>query len=408
MPAPIEISVNEKYWIKLYLQDSYNIKVYDRLSCEELNAAIFKKTKINISESTLRRFFGLVNKTKGFSRYILNNMASAVGFKDWEVFKIHVLKFDTNVINQNIQNYLRKLPNSNTVILQTIKDLPIETWEGAYQFQQIVSAAILNRDFELMGDIIKLPIDINNKLNYEHLVIGFQSFYFQSIGGDQELINFIHSRISSSILLQKCLLQAYVDEKHISDFFGKWIEAITQNTLPDLLLFKYLVLCQKSFIENNTSQAKSYLQKALKESKEQIEIHPILKARIGVWSLILSPETTTLHNYFNTLVKPFDKADFVVIASRLMWMHSNEKKPILFLNNINVEEFPTVKDFFQKGRYNVLLLTLSINYLLQEDTENAKKYYNLCNVTDFAYDIVNIDFYLPWIEKLKLLNGYPR
>jgi hypothetical protein len=403
MPAPIEISVNEKYWIKLYLQDSYDIKVYDRLSCEELNASIFKKTKKKISESTLRRFFGLVNKTKGFSRYILNNMAYAVGFKDWEAFKIHVLKFDTNVINQNIQNYLRKLPNANTVIFQTIKDLPIETWEGAYQFQQIVSAAILNRDFELMGDIIKLPIDTNNKLNYEHLVIGFQSFYFQSIGGDQELISFIQSRISNSILLQKCLLQAYVDENNIRGFFGKWIEAITQNTLPDLLLFKYLVLCQKSFLEKNIPQAKSYLQKALKESKEQIEIHPILKARIGVWSLILESDANRLITYFKTLVEPFDKANFAVIASRLMWMYKGKIEPILFLDDINPKDFPTVKDFFQKGRYNVLLLSISINYLLRNDLLKAKEYFILFNDTDFAYDIVNIDFYLPWIDKLKTI-----
>jgi hypothetical protein len=405
MPTAIQISVNEKYWIKLYLQESYEIKVVDRSSCMALSTAIFKKTKINLSESTLRRLFGLMKYTNAFSTDTLNCIAFAVKFKDWEEFTIHVLKFDTNVINQNIHNYSRKLPNSSAVILGTLKKLPIETWIGAYQFQQIVNIAILNRDFELIGNIIKLPIDINNQHIYEHLVIGFQSFYFQSLGGDQKLIKFIQSHISSSILLQKCLLQAYVDENYINGFLGKWIEAITQNTLPDLLLFKYLVLCQKSYNEKDNKQAISYLEEALKESKQLKEIHPILTARIGVWSLILSSETATLETYFRTLVQPFDKADFLVIASRLIWMYRDEKEPISFLNEIRPKDFPTVKDFFQKGRYNVLLLTIAMNYLLQKDTVNAKKYFNLFNETDFAYDIVNIDFYMPYIEKLKALNS---
>jgi hypothetical protein len=405
MPTGIQISVNEKDWIKLYLQESYEIKVVDRSSCMALSTAIFKKTKINLSESTLRRLFDLMKYTNAFSTDTLNCIAFAVKFKDWEQFTIHVLKFDTNVINQNIHNYLRKLPNSSAVILGTLKKIPIETWIGAYQFQQIVNIAILNRDFELIGNIIKLPIDINNQHIYEHLVIGFQSFYFQSLGGDQKLIEFVQSNIASSILLQKCLLQAYVDEKNIKEFLGKWIEAITDNTLPDLLLFKYLVLCQKSFNEKDNKQAKSYLKKALKESEQLIEIHPILTARIGVWSLILSSETATFETYFRTLVQPFDKADFLVIASRLIWMYRDEKEPILFLNEISPKDFPTVKDFFQKGRYNVLLLTIAINYLHQKKDNDAKKYFDLFNETDFAYDIVNIDFYMPYIEKLKALNS---
>ena len=121
MPTAIQISVNEKYWIKLYLQESYEIKVVDRSSCMALSTAIFKKTKIYLSESTLRRLFDLMKYTNAFSTDTLNCIAFAVKFKNWEEFTIHVLKFDTNVINQNIHNYLRKLPNSSAVILGTLK-----------------------------------------------------------------------------------------------------------------------------------------------------------------------------------------------------------------------------------------------------------------------------------------------
>ena len=42
-------------------------------------------------------------------------------------------------------------------------------------------------------------------------------------------------------------------------------------------------------------------------------------------------------------------ADFLVIASRLIWTYRKEKESILFLNEIKPKDFPTVKDFFQKG-----------------------------------------------------------
>ena len=63
MSTAIQISVNEKYWIKLYLQESYETKVVNRSSCMALSNAIFKKTKINLSESTLRRLFDLMKYT---------------------------------------------------------------------------------------------------------------------------------------------------------------------------------------------------------------------------------------------------------------------------------------------------------------------------------------------------------
>ncbi|MHA8101467.1 hypothetical protein PQG46_06485 [Aquirufa nivalisilvae] len=401
MPAPIAISRNERYWIGIYLQETYVIRITDAYSCKLLSTEISNKSNRNISYSTIRRLFELVPNSNAFSRYVLNDLAFAVAFKDWDELKVHVLKFDTNVINQNIQIYLRKLPTANILIYETIKNIPIDTWVGAYQFQQIVSIAIQHRDFNLLSKIIKLPIDINSSSIYEHMVIGLQSFYFQSLKCDKGVIDFVQSNISSSILLQKCLLQAYVDEKYLTGFFGKWMEALKENSLPDLLLFKYLLLCQKSFIKNNIKLAQSYLESAFQESNKLQEIHPILKARFSVWSIILNANECKLENYFSSLINIFDKADFAVIASRLLWMYQNENEPLHILTQIAIEDFPKVKDFFQKGRYNVLILTISINYLLKKDIPKAKRYFNMFNTTDLAYDIVNIDFYLPWIEKLK-------
>lgn len=335
MPAPIVISTNEQEWIKQYLQETYDITVVDAFDCQALSDAILKEKGTTISCSTFRRLFDLVSNTNTQSRFVLNTLAIAVGFKNWEVFKHHVSSFDTNIINQNIQIYSRQLPNTSNLILETIKKLPITSWMGGYQLQNIIAIAIENNDFELLKKVVHLSFEVEKQNVYEHLVIGFQSFYFQSIKNNEAVIEFITENIVTSILLQKCLLQAYVDEKYLDSFLGKWFDAVQENTLPDLLLFKNLLLCQKSFNHKEMDKASFYFKLALKEFKKSSEaIHSILKARIGVWELVLNNNKQKMDTYFASLINPFDKADFAVIGSRLLWTYYDETLPISFLDTI--------------------------------------------------------------------------
>ncbi len=404
MPAPIAISTNEHQWIKQYLQETYDITVVDAFDCQSLSDAILKQNGAKISCSTFRRLFDLVPNPKSQSRFILNAFAFAVGFKNWELFRQHVCSFDTNIINQNIQIYTQQLPNSNTLILETIKKLPITTWLGGYQLQSIIAIVIENKDFDLLKEIVQIPFEMEDQKVYEHLVIAFQAFYFQAIKNNQEVIDFISNTIESSVLLQKCLLQAYVDEKQLEGFLGKWLDVIEENSLYDLLLFKNLLLCQKAFYNQNKTKAKDYLEIAIQKLEEcAFEIHPILKARIGVWLQILNKDSEPLNTFFNSLNNPFDKADFAVIASRLLWTFQEDIVPISFLEQIALKEFPHVKDFFQKGRYNMLVLTLAIHHYLKNEFPQAKEYFTLYSSTTLGYDIVNVTFYYPWIEKLERL-----
>ena len=401
MPAPISITNNEQEWIKQYLQDTYDIMIVDAFDCQNLSNLIEKNKDIKISYSTFRRLFNLVPNTNSQSRFVLNSLAVAVGFKNWESFKLHVSSFDTNVINQNIQVYSLQLPNSSNLILETVAKLPVTTWMGGYQLQNIISLAIENKDYDLLKKVVQLPFDIDDKNVYEHLVIGFQSFYFQSVKNNLAVIEFVRTTIGTSILLQKCLLQAYVDEKYLNSFLSKWFDAIEENTLPDLLLFKNLLLCQKTYVDKEIDKSRAYYNFALQQcEKNQLKIHPILKARLGVWDLVLNNNGNTLENNFYSLSSPFDKADFVVIASRLLWTHYNGPMSFAFLEQISIKEFPPVKDFFQKGRYNMLLLTLAIHHYIKNDTALAKEFYELFNETTLGYDIVNEEFYSNWIDKM--------
>lgn len=402
MPAPISITVNEQTWLKHYLQEIFDVTIFDTYDCQRLSVAIEEKKEIKISTSTFRRLFDLVPNKNSSSRFMLNTLARTIDFKNWDTFKNHVTHFDINVINQNIQLYNSNPKSYQKLLFETIKNLPIKSSIGAYQFQKIVNVALENKDFELLEQIVCLPFDIENQNIYEHIVIGFQSFYFKSVKQNQEVIRFVEKNIGKSILLQRCLLEAYVNENYLDDFLGIWFEAVQENSLPNLLLFKNILLCQKAFNEDNIPKAMQHLDLAETEyNHSNSEIHPILKARIGVWELILKRNPNAINDYFNSLKNPFDIADFAVIASRLLWKYYSDNQSIDFLKPINITIFPIVKNYFQKGRYNVLLLTLSINYYIKQELEKARNTFKLVDHNAFTYDIVNIDFYLPWIEKLK-------
>lgn len=401
MPAPIFISTNEQNWIKDYLQETYEIVVKDAFDCQNLSNLIEQKNNIKISYSTFRRLFNLVYNNNTSSRIVLNQLAISVGFKNWESFKTHIQSYDVSVINQNIQLYYHNPEKYRQLLIKTSLNLPIHTWIGGYQFQNIITLIIEKKDFETLHEVISCKFYIDEKETYEHITIGFQAIYFQAIKGNKQLIEFIKTHISNSIVLQKCLLQAYVNESSLKSFLGDWLEEIKENTLYDLLLFKKLLLCQKAYDENDITKALKLYKHALKYAAVlNFEIHAILKARLGVWDLILNKTSKKLNEYYYNLKKPYEIADFIVISSRLLWLYEQEIPENLF-KDIDITIFPTVKNYFEKGRYNILLLSLAIYFYKKNDLKSSKHYFSKVNTTTYGYDIANIEFYENWIALLK-------
>ena len=401
MPAPIFISANEQNWIKEYLQEMYGIVVKDAFDCQNLSNLIEQKNNIKISYSTFRRLFNLVSNSNTSSRFVLNQLAISVGFKNWESFKTHIQSYDVNVINQNIQLYYHNPEKYRQLLIKTTLNLPIHTWIGGYQFQNIITLIIEKNDFEALHEIISCKFDIDEKETYEHITIGFQSIYFQAIKGNKKIIKFVKNHISSSLVLQKCLLQAYVNESNLKTFLGEWLEEIEENTLHDLLLFKKLLLCQKAYDENDITKALKLYKHALKYAAAlNFDIHAILKARLGVWDLILNKTPKKFNEYYYNLKNPYEIADFIVISSRLLWLYEHEIPENLF-KDIDITIFLTVKNYFEKGRYNMLLLSIAIYYYKKNDLRNSNYYFKQVNTNTFGYDIVNIEFYENWLNLFK-------
>jgi hypothetical protein len=84
-----------------------------------------------------------------------------------------------------------------------------------------------------------------------------------------------------------------------------------------------------------------------------------------------------------------------------MWEFHSENY-IEILNQVVIDSFPLHKNYFEKGRYNILLLTLAINYFKQIEYQQATKYFTLFDKSLIGFDITNLTFYTQWIEKFEV------
>lgn len=401
MPAPINISIEEKKWIKTYLKDIYEIEVKDNYDCKKLYELINERNNIYISLTTLRRFFNLIPDNGFRSLYSMNQLALAIGFENYQKFKSYVHRFDINLINQNIQLYSLDTNTYRAQILSTLKNLSFNQWEETFQMLSIISLAIKNKDEYVLNFILKEQDDRTSEFN-EKQIIATQEFYFEARKGNEFVINFIKKNVTTSTFLQVNLLQCYVDEYNLNGFFGDWLSVDFKKSVPDLLIFKTLLLCQLNFTTAKIQKAKTLFKDAIDlTNNADFNLHPILHARICAWNVIFYNDNTHIGDYYKKLKNPFEIADFTVILSRLLWeFHSDNY--IEILNQVVIDAFPLHKNYFEKGRYNILLLTLAINYFKQNEYQKATKYFTLFDKSLIGFDITNLTFYTQWIEKFEV------
>ena len=57
----------------------------------------------------------------------------------------------------------------------------------------------------------------------------FQSFYFEAIKNNEKVINFVKDHLGQSLVLQKCLVQAYVDERYLNGFLDIGYQFLTRK-----------------------------------------------------------------------------------------------------------------------------------------------------------------------------------
>jgi|694.fasta_scaffold79965_3 hypothetical protein len=386
MPAPKKITIQQREALKYYLERLSGVRIEHSYHCMDLSNYLQKKHKINVSESTLKRIFGMVKSTDSASVYTLNLLVSAFGFSSWKTFTQEINSIDIQSVNMLLIHRIsgqKDFPITNAYFLN---QLDISQWTGAYQLHFLIESAVRLEDEKLLNQILELPVEQTEASTSDKLYFALQPIAVYAELQNKFIINWVKKNIADSKILQKYVLQGNVFDTKLLGFYGEWLIQVPENYPEDMPLFKSILLCQMAYLKNDIDQAKANLDKAkFWESHLRDKISPILKGRLAAWNYILEGDLNLLATFYGQEPSLIAKIELLEFASRLIWQYTTEKQQLPFINELDLDEFPVFTSFYQKGRCDVMRLVKAINLFNAEKITEAKNLLSDINPINFHF-----------------------
>lgn len=372
-------------------------KVTNRGDCELVSNVILETLGLEISYSTIRRFYGLVNETKP-NHKTLNTLAKFVGYKNYIHFsqnysykqKIDLTDIIYKTVSENdsekIINLVIKTKNSSEDFVSLIIILIRELWH--YENHDLI-----NRIFRLKA------LNFNSFSYYEALKIG------NSIGLLIREKSKIDLQLLNNINFLECVFIIFVDYSSLNKYYGDCLEIIKKNNVrEDITLFSNAVLEFKNFINNKVFNPINV------NATYKKQLHPILSSRILSLKLLSADPKKKLGilNAYHTyhLTKGNITSHYYELFTTSILLKNTE---IMFflISRINLK----VEFYFQKTHLNSFYLMCLFYYKLTGDVENETKFlksFKLSECRDsykeFLTLILHVYLYSKTNEKTKKRN----
>lgn len=402
MPASIPITLSEKKWLKNFIEEAFQIKLIDSYSCKLLSELLHKKHHCSINYNTLRRIFDIIPNQNNPSTYSLNLLARAIDFKDYDDFKKHIFKLNTDTLNELILLSFKNNRINHDLMLESIGDISSPNWQEAYQLKNIIDLCIQVKDYPFLKHLFLIKYDKNNEDFLEKFTVCFQSIYIEAFKKNKVLTDFIKNNIPTSEILQRILLQVYISEDHLNDFWGDWLEVSSDDLVDDMGIFRNILLCQKQYNNRETTQAKECLKQAkILAEKSLKKTHPILLGRIAAWETVLGKNAKNNMLYFDQLTSSFDQACFFVFYYRLTSLYSQKPISNSFVENIHVHHLPPTLGAFNKKLISKFYLVRALYFHTQNKLDACKK--SLIQVDPNKLDIWETNWYFNHYQELEKL-----
>jgi hypothetical protein len=346
--------------LKKEIEAKIGKKVTNRGDCELVSNVILETLGLEISYSTIRRFYGLVNETKPNNK-TLNTLAKFVGYKNYIHFSqnySYKQKIDlTDIIyktvsendSENIINLVIKTKNSSEDFVSLIIILIRELWH--------------NENHDLINRIFRLKeLNFNSFSYYEALKIG------NSIGLLIRKKSKIDLQLLNNINFLECVFIIFVDYSSLNKYYGDSLEIINKNNVrEDITLFSTAVLEFKNFINNKVFNPINV------NATYKKQLHPILSSRILSLELLSADPKKKLGilNAYHTshLIKGNLTSHYYELFTTSILLKNTE---IMFflISKINLK----VEFYFQKTHLNSFYLMCLFYYKLIGDVENETKF----------------------------------
>ena len=351
--------------LKKEIERKLEKKIKDRGDCELVSNVILENLQLEISYSTIRRLYGLVNKTKPNNK-TLNTLAKFVGYKNYIHFsqnynykqKIDLNEIIYKIVSENdseeIINLVNRTKKSSEDFISMIIILIRELWH--------------NENYNLIDRIFRLKaLNFNSFSYYEVLKLG------NTIGLLIRKKSKISPFLLNNINFLECVFLIFVDYSSLNKYYGDSLKIIKKNNLKsDITLFSSALLEFRNFLNN-----KNVNKKTTNKFKTK-PLHPILSGRL-LSLKILSVDPKKRLEILNTY-----HTSHLTIGNIISHYYELFTTSIL-LKNIEIMTFLInrvtlkVELYFQKTHLNSFYLMCLFYYRLTGDIENETKFLKFLN-----------------------------
>jgi len=337
----------------------------DANDCKFLVKYLQDNHKTYLSESTLKRLFGIVTSPNSASLFTLNLISKVLGYEDWSKLNLSLLGNNFEEINHVLlQNATTEYLITPTSFLKSEK-LILNSWVEAYQYYIYTTHLIKTRNWKVINELLDCEINSNDLQQFDYFMFVFQPFCLMSFQGDTELIEFIEIKLKSSENARKYILTGQVFDHKLNQYYGQWVESISDITSEEFYPFVKLMLCQKHYMNKKIYNALSAFNEVYEYSLKN-SIHPILKGRVAAWDYILNNSEKTLNKVLAEHEDELSKIEILQFTSRLVWQYFDNTKFFHQFEKIKLSELNLTNTFYQKGRLDCYKLSKSYNYWLQK------------------------------------------
>jgi hypothetical protein len=346
--------------LKKEIEKKIGKKITNRGDCELVSNVIFESLEVEISYSTIRRLYGLVNETKPNTK-TLNTLAKFVGYKNYVHFlqshsfkqKIDLTEIIYKTVSENDSEEIIKLVNNTRNSTEDFLGMLIilirELWHNEYY-------GLINRIFELKA------LNFSSFSYYEVLKLG------NSIGLLIRNKQKIDPQLLNNINFLECVFLIFVDYSSLNKYYGHSLKIIKKNNSKyDITLFSLALLEFRNFLNNKNVNKITF-----KASKTK-RLHPILSGRLLSLKLISADPNKRLR-ILNTQHKSLLTKGNIIDYNYELFTTS------ILLKNIEIMYFLIsritlkVEFYYQKAHLNSFYLMCLFYYKLTGDVENETKF----------------------------------
>ena len=372
--------------LKKEVEKKIGKKITNRGDCELVSNVILETLELEISYSTVRRLYGLVNETKPNSK-TLNILAKFIGYKNY----IH--------FSQNY-NYKQKIDLTEIIYKTVAKNKPEEilnlvntTKKSSEDFTSLVIILIRelwhDENYPLIDRIFNLKtLNFDSFSYYEVLKLG------NAIGLLIRKKNKLHPLLLNNINFLDCIFLIFVDYSSLNKYYGEALEIIKKNNIRyDMTLFSSALLEFRNFLENKNVNVIT-----IKASNTK-RLHPILSGRILSLNLLSAEPNKTLE-----ILNAYHKS--ISSKGNLTSYYYELFTTSILLKNIEIMSFLIsrtslkVEFYYQKNHLNSFYLMSLFYYKLTGDIENETKIIKFFKLSECQYS------YEEFIDLLYLVYLY--